>query len=84
LAFKTDEREQGMMGSLMAHVDTTDPTQWLGVWPKLDGTYVDPDWFKNYYKWGKPTNGLLAVDDSYSLKTNACGAVTNENKVSMF
>jgi hypothetical protein len=85
-----------MMGSLMAQctsgravspwndVDTADPTKWLGVWPKVDGTYVDPDWFKNYYKWGKPTNGILAVDETYSLKTNTCGAVTKENKVSMF
>jgi hypothetical protein len=94
LAFKTEEREQGLMGSLMAqctsdraaspwnNMNTADPGAWLGVWIKKDGTCLHSDWYKNYYKWEKPNNGIKAVDDSYSLKTNTCGAVTSTDKVS--
>jgi hypothetical protein len=53
------------------------------VWVKQDGTFFQSDWYKNYYNWEDPNNGLEAVDDSYSLKTNTCGAVTKTDKVSM-
>jgi hypothetical protein len=86
LAFKTEEREQGVPGSLMAQctsdraespwnaLTTADPSAWLGVWTKQDGTFFQSDWYKNYYNWGEANNGLKPVDDTYSLKTNMCGA----------
>jgi hypothetical protein len=51
------------------------------VWVKEDGTFFQPNWYKNYYDWEAPNNGLKVVDDSYSLKTNTCGAVTKTDKV---
>jgi hypothetical protein len=68
-----------------SQVKTADPAKWLGEWVKQDGTFFNPGWYMNYYKWGQANNGLLAVDSTYLLKTNTCGfAVTKTDKVSMF